>query len=106
MSYLDNFKAHKVPGIAKNICCAEQVIAYNFLFSYAHIGGREKNINLSLIQNELTREQSGKFKKFDIDLIYHFILQSYDRYINGRTHIFSNYEALAAVVYSDIFKAA
>lgn len=104
--YLNNFKPHKIRGIDKNICCCEQVIAYNFLFSYADGSNRSKERNLSLIQDNLSREKSGSMKKYDIDLIYHYILQSYDRYTTGNAHIFSNYEALAAVIYSDVFKAA
>lgn len=105
MSLLENFKPHKIPGTPKNICCCEQKIAYNFLFSYVDGSSRSKETNLSLIQNHLSREQSGSLKKYDIDLIYHYILQSYDRYLTGKNHIFTSYEGLAAVIYSDVFKA-
>ena len=105
-NYINNFKSHKIPGVAKNVCCCEQKIAYNFLFSWAWNSYETKSKILSLIQNDLIREKDGKFKKYDIDLIYHYVLQSYDRYITGHDHIFTSYEALAAVIYSDIYKAA
>lgn len=103
------FRSHKIPGIAKSICNAEQVIAYNFLFQWT-LNDHEKNYALSCIQNALIREQETRFKKYDIDLIYHYVLQSYDRYnadrspYNNMTKVFSSYEELAKVIYSDYFK--
>lgn len=96
-----NFKPHKIPNIDKNICNKEQVIAYNYLFSRA-LSNTDKNTVLNNIQKELCEKSKSKNSCLDYDLIYHYILQSYDRYKNAKYHIFSNYETLSSVIYSDI----
>ena len=103
---MKNFKPHKIPGVEKSVCCAEQKIADNLLFMWAKGStGNEKTYSLSCIQNQLAREKDTTFKRFDIDLVYHYILQSWDRYRNAECYIFTSYEDLASVIYSDCFKA-
>ena len=100
--YIDNFKAHKIPGILKNVCNAEQKIAYNFLFARHDT---PKNKALSMIQDTLNREQYTTFKKYDIDLIYHYVLQSFDRYHNyNSTGILWSFEEIGKVIYSDVYQ--
>lgn len=112
-----NFKAHKIPNIDISVCCKEQVIAYNYLFNWS-INERNKNYTLNCIQKELASKAAGTynelykpFKKWtpggvDYDLVYHYILQSYDRYIKTKRRILSSYEELASVIYSDFYKIA
>ncbi len=98
------FKAHTIPGIKKAVCTAEQKIAYNLLFSHHDI---TKHNALDLMQRDLIRNQHTTLKKYDIDLIYHYILQSYDRYMkHNRTGILWSYEEIGATIFSDVFKAA
>lgn len=98
------FKAHKIPRIDKSICNAEQKIAYNLLFAHFDI---ERSKAIDLIQKKLSREEQTTFKKFDIDLIYHYCLQSIDRHrSHNNTGILWNFEEIGAVIYSDYYKAA
>lgn len=100
------FTPHKILGIAKSVCCAEQKIADNLLFMWAKGStGDNKTYSLSCIQRQLADGKETTFKKFDIDLIYHYILQSWDRYRNAECYIFTSYEDLAKIIYSDCFKA-
>lgn len=100
MSYIDNFKPHAIPSIKKTVCNAEQKIAYNFLFARHDT---PKNKALDTIQKSLAAGKETNFKKYDIDLIYHYILQSYDRYMKyNSTGILWNYEEIGSVIYSDI----
>ena len=96
----DRFKPHKIPGIDKNICNAEQKIAYNFLFIWADgCTGNDKNYSLNCIQRSLSEGQKTTFKRYDVDLIYHYIVSSWDRYKNSKYHIFSSYTDLASIIY-------
>ena len=108
------YKSHKIRGIEKAICNAEQKIAYNYLFSWA-TGTHEKNYALSCIQRELSAKANGTYNElynplhpaignYDYDLVYHYILQSWDRYIEQGKPIFASYESIGRVVYSDYFK--
>lgn len=98
--YIDNFKSHKIPGILKNVCNAEQKIAYNFLFARHET---PKHKALDMIQRQLSEEQYTTFKKYDIDLIYHYILQSYERYMqHNNTGILWSYEEIGSVIFSDV----
>lgn len=96
------FKSHKIRKIDKSICNCEQKIAYNYLVTY--YDSMNKNKFLDFTQNSLAREKNNSMKKYDIDLIYHYILQSYDRYIANKYHILASYEEIGSVIYSDYFK--
>jgi len=95
------FKSHKINGIDKNICNAEQKIAYNYLFAYAKTA--TKNKALDIIQKSLAAGQSVDPKKYDIDLIYHYVLQSIDRYQNyNNSGILTSYAEIGKVIFSEI----
>ena len=110
-----NFKPHKIPSVNISICCKEQKIAYNYLFSWA-INFRTKDYVLSCIQAELASKAAGTYEKdykplytwtpggVDYDLVYHYILQSFDRYTAKSPKIFTSYAEIASVIYSDVFK--
>lgn len=58
-------------------CYQEQKIAYNFLFSDAHINGMTKDF----ILNSIDKHYTEKFKKFNIPAIKECINKNYDNYI-------------------------
>lgn len=94
------FKPHKIPGIDKNICNAEQKIAYNYLFANAKTAPRHKA--LDIIQRSLAAGTINP-KKYDIDLIYHYILQSIERYVNyNNSGILTSYAEIGKVIFSDV----
>ena len=87
---------HKIRNIDINICNCEQKIAYNYLFANCDI---PKDKALNIIQFSLARTP-GIYKKYDIDLIYHYVLSSFDRYINyNHSHILTSYEEIGKVIY-------
>ena len=112
-----NFKAHKIPGIDLKVCCKEQKVAYNYLFSWS-INEHNKDYILDCIQKELASKAAGTYNELykpfhtwkpggvDYDLVYHYILESYDRYIATNHKIFGSYSELSSVIYSDYFQAA
>lgn len=98
-NYINNFKPHKIPGIEKSVCNAEQKIAYNFLFA-RHDTPKYKA--LDMIQKALAAGKETNFKKYDIDLIYHYVLQSYERYMtHNKTGILWSYSEIGNVINSD-----
>ena len=104
--YLDNFKVHYIPGVAANVCNAEQKVAYNLLFAHLDILRNNRNTALDLIQKNLSRAPHIYYKNLDIDLIYHYVLQSIDRYAaHNRSGILTSYEEIGKIIYSDVFNA-
>lgn len=105
-----NFKPHKIPNIDKNICNKEQVIAYNYLFSWT-LNEHEKTEVLKYLYKELSAKQNGTYnelfhpihpiKKENIDymLVYEYIVASYDRYKETNCKIFTDYRDLASYIY-------
>ena len=91
-----NFKPHKIPNVDVNICNCEQKIAYNYLFANCDI---PKEKALDIIQNRLSRNEKVK-NKYDIDLIYHYVLSSFDRYMKyNNSHILTSYAEIGSVIY-------
>jgi hypothetical protein len=85
-------KSHKIYGIDKSVCNAEQKIAYNYSFTY--IDGKPleyKDHILWCIKESLYRDE--KMKRFNIDLIYHYILNNYEKY-QAKPFIASQYETI------------
>ena len=110
-------KKHKIAGYDINICCKEQVIAYNYLFSFSINNWRKKEDDLLYIKKELEAKDNGTYEELyhpihpfkkggcNYMLVYDYIVSSWDRYAStenatGRKYpIFSNYEDLASVIY-------
>lgn len=91
------FYPHKIRSIDIDTCNCEQKIAYNYLFSYSDIA---KHKALDIIQKSLATEINRK--KYDIDLIYHYILSSYDRFMQyNKSHILTSYLEIGSVIYWD-----
>ena len=111
-----SFKSHKIRGIDKSVCNKEQVFAYNYLWHWT-FNDHDKGYALSCIQQELAAKANGTYGELytpihpwkpggcDYDLVYHYVLQSWDRYAANK-QIFSDYAELAKVIYSDDFQEA
>lgn len=90
-------KTHKIPGIEKEVCTAEQIIAYNLAFAhYPSIqdaptaaealatAARRRDIALKELQKNGTR--------YNIDAIFCAYNAGIMDYTNGSHHIFTNYQ--------------
>lgn len=89
------FYPHKLRNIDLDTCNCEKVLAYNFLFRYADI---EKHKALDIIQKSLMNDINRK--KYDIDLIYHYVLSSYSRFMqHNKSHILTSYSEIGSVIY-------
>lgn len=99
-------KKHKIRNVDINICCCEQKIAYNYLFShsnYSYLKDKflkpcfdyytERAKNLDFIKRDLLRNEAIK-NKYDIDLIFHIILYNYNDYVFSNNHILSTYNEI------------
>lgn len=101
-----NLKGHKIPGVDKSVCNKEQKVAYNLLFAHCGILKNNRNIALDLIQKNLARAPHIYYKNLNIDLIYHYVLQSIDRYAKyNNSGILTSYEEIGKLIYSDIEKS-
>ena len=81
----------KLPKFTEHNCYCEQMIAYNHLFSYAHINGWPLDYILKCVQNANDR---GELKKYDIQAIKNCITKNYDKYIK-KPFIAGSYSEIA-----------
>lgn len=87
-------KKHKIPNVAINICCAEQKIADNFLFSWSDFAKRCGVVEgLEAIKADILRHEKIT-KKYNINLIFSIICENIEKYISYNVLIFSSYEEI------------
>lgn len=97
-------KCHKINGIEKSVCTAEQKIAYNFAFMWCDVGKKLFNSDnaevvksdaLQVIVNNVIQElQSDKFKRFNIDAIIVAFRQGFRNYCTENYFIANDYETI------------
>lgn len=88
-----NMKFHRINGIEKSVCTAEQKIAYNFaLADYSWV--MRSNMELWQYLDSVTgRLQENKsLLKYDIDAIIHCLRQGFIDYCKSGSHVLSSYE--------------
>lgn len=76
-------KFHKVRGIDKSVCTAEQKIAYNYASSYSDIvikSGMKVQDFLKLVLNNIERDHSDFKKKYNVDGIIYCLEQGIINY--------------------------
>lgn len=82
-------KLHKIPGVDKNVCTAEQVVAYNFVQTYRRVWSAEQ---IAEYAKKYMAENPRNFSRFDRGAIYDLI-----RFRTGITYaggIASSYQAI------------
>jgi len=82
----------KLPDFKNHNCYCEQKIAYNFLFSYAHINECPLNVILGLFNG--SDAYVKKFEKYDLEAIKNCILKNYEQYVN-KPFIASSYKEIS-----------
>ncbi len=89
-------KFHKIRGIEKSICTAEQKIAYNYAFS-DYSWAMQSNLELSQYLDSVTeriKNNAEIMKKYDIDAIIHCLRQGFTNYCKAKYHVLSSYEEI------------
>jgi hypothetical protein len=92
----ENMK-HKIKNVDIDVCCCEQKIAYNYLFSWT-FNEHDKIFALQCIKEDLKRRKDTDMKRYDTEYIYELIEKNYDKYINEHTPIFGDYTDLGKFV--------
>ena len=82
-------KLHKIPGVDKSVCTAEQMIAYNFAQTYKDMGG---DWCATFARKHM--QDKKEFDKYDKDVICHLIA----------THKGKTYFSSIASSYADVGK--
>ena len=77
--------AHKIPGVSKIICTAEQMITYNYCRDYYNLNGGKDLAMMHCRSN-------SKLNRYDKELICNLIETRFDDYCISRGPIFSSYE--------------
>lgn len=98
---------HKIRNIEKNICTAEQKIAYNLAFSWRNFVKRVYNANdtamnknaciTDAVHTMIECYQQGydyKPNKYDIDAIFCALMYGLEDYINRDIEILTSYEEI------------
>lgn len=97
-------KMHKIRGVDKEICTAEQKIAYNYAFRYRNIMERIRDSDTTAMAKEESYQQvvdwvirgvkdNGIDKKYNIDAIVHCFRNGIKNYLN-RFSIITSYEEI------------
>ncbi len=89
-------KKHKIRNVELDICCHEQLIVYNGLFSNSMF---EKSIAIDLFKKNLMRCFNKRNRNYDIEYILSLFSSSFDRYIEKRRPICCNYKEIGNIIY-------
>lgn len=88
----------KIRGIDKQVCTAEQKIAYNFACRYRDLNNIELYQLAYMVADEIKR--SPELAKYDIDSITHCFRNGFINYKNNYPTILTDYETIGKVFYS------
>lgn len=97
-------KMHKIYGVDKNICTAEQKIAYNYAFSHrTWLEMIYKSDNTEVVKSEAYQDvislvakclkDNGTDKKYNIDAIIHCLRNGIENYMKQHS-ILNSYEEI------------
>lgn len=97
-------KMHKIRGVDKGICTAEQKIAYNYAFTYRRQMENIRDADMTAVAKDEAYQQiinwlidsvkrNGIDKKYNIDAIVHCFRNGIKNYLN-RFSIIASYEEI------------
>ena len=84
-----NIKYHKIPGVEKTVCTAEQKIAYNLAFADADLllrlvkGGKVHNAAEAVETIFRLHDMESITKKYDLDGVFSALLAGIEKYIKN-----------------------
>jgi hypothetical protein len=89
-----NLKETKIRGVQLSVCSVEQKIAYNICLRYYGLFANSPRIawNLCIIKDAI----SGIDKKYNKDLVSHYCLSNFERFVRLENHIFSSYQEIGS----------
>ena len=90
----------KIPNIDKEVCTAEQKIAYNFAFRYREFDGNKELFDLLQVVTAEIKGNEQITKRYDIDSIIHCLRNGYIEYRKNNPAILTDYETIGKVFYS------
>ncbi len=90
----------KIPNIDKEVCTAEQKIAYNFAFRYREFDGNKELFDLLQVVTAEIKGNEQITKRYDIDSIIHCLRNGYIEYRKNHPAILTDYETIGKVFYS------
>lgn len=89
-------KFHKIRGIEKSVCTAEQKIAYNYAhddYDWVIRSGMELWEYLDSVTRRI-RDNEEIMKKYDIDAIIHCLRQGFVNFCKAKYHILTSYKEI------------
>lgn len=90
----------KIPNIEKEICTAEQKIAYNFAFRYRDFDGQKELFDLLQVVIAEIKSNEKMMKRYDIDSIIHCLRNGYIDYRKNYPAIITDYKTIGKIFYS------
>lgn len=89
-------KFHKIKGIEKSVCTAEQKIAYNFASADYDWVIRNNMELCQYLDNVASRIKADEkmMKKYDIDAIIHCLQQGFIDFCKSKYHILTSYKEI------------
>lgn len=90
----------KIPNVEKELCTAEQKIAYNFAFRYRDFDGSKELIDLLQVVTAEIKSNEKLMKRYDIDSIIHCLRNGYIEYRKNYPAIITDYETIGKVFYT------
>lgn len=90
----------KIPNIEKEVCTAEQKIAYNFAFRYRDFDGNKELIDLLQVVVAEIKGNEKMMQRYDIDSIIHCLRNGYIEYRKNHPAILTDYETIGKVFYT------
>ena len=87
-------KKHKIRNVNIEICCCEQKIAYNYLFSYITCEMSEMDIRWvkTIVYKDIYARED--MKRYWREYIFALFCDNLQKYIDNKTPIFSSYEQI------------
>jgi hypothetical protein len=89
---MKTFKAGKINGIEKSVCCREQKVAYNICHSYGDIYTSNGDTKFLECVRMLLKDSISS--SFNHDLIYHIVLFNYKDYVKAGRKILTSYQEI------------
>lgn len=90
----------KIPNVEKDICTAEQKIAYNFAFRYRDFDGHKELTDLLRVVTADIKGNPKLMQRYDIDSIIHCLRNGYIDYRKNYPAILTDYKTIGKIFYS------
>lgn len=90
----------KIPNVEKDICTAEQKIAYNFAFRYRDFDGNKELFDLLQVVACDIKNNEKMMQRYDIDSIIHCLRNGYIEYRKNYPAIITDYKTIGEIFYT------